>query len=244
VAGERSGAVIPTVAAAAVPAAPVIAVAAATPTNSGGLPPTANIVHGYDVDVLVDAAMGKCAMPTAPMYLDSFGMPLTRLAPTPLVTAAAQVPAPSPQQQQQQQQQPSALDIANAALAAAYGTAAPVQQQQQQQQQQSGGSSPTRVLVLSNMVTPEDLATDDDYQGLQEEVREECAKFGQLYGMQIPRYPGGSIQPSAIHKIYLEYASVQDAQAAERELAGRRFGDNVVQTSFFDETEYSSGRLS
>lgn len=34
---------------------------------------------------------------------------------------------------------------------------------------------------------------------------------------------------TAIRKIYLEYASVQDADAAERELAGRSFGNSVVQ---------------
>ena len=184
--------------------APSVA-APATPQQGGAVPTNANIVHGYDVEALVDAAMGQRPMPTAPMYLDSFGVPLTRLIPAGMATAAAtpppstvKAPAPSP------------LDIANAALAAL-------------------GPQATRVLVLSNMVLQEDLASDEDYQGLQEEVREECAKFGQLKGMQIPRRVEGNIQPTAILKIFLEYATVQDAQAAERELKGRKFGDNVVQ---------------
>ena len=200
-----------------------------------GIPPNANIVNGYDVEALVDAALGQRPMPTAPTYLDAFGMPLTRLAPSALVAAPA---TPVPQQQQQQQQyqpamqqqqsQPSALDIANAALAAAYGTPATVPQQQAPV---AVGQAPSRILVLSNMVTQEDLQSDEDYQGLQDEVREECAKFGQLRGMQIPRNAGGNIQQSAILKIFLEYATVQDAQAAERELKGRKFGPNVVQVS-------------
>ena len=225
----------------AVPTAAAAAVAATT-DNHGGIPPNANIVHGYDIEALVDAAMGQRPMPTAPMYLDSFGMPLTRLAPAPLVAAptpATPLPAKQQQQQQyhsqQQSQQPSALDIANAALAAAYGASNGHQQQQQQQ--------PTRILVLSNMVTDDDLATDDDYQGLQDEVREECAKFGQLKGMHIPRRADRNVEASAIKKIFLEYASVQDAQAAERELAGRSFGENTVQTSFLAESEYAAGRL-
>ncbi|CAB9496331.1 Splicing factor U2af large subunit [Seminavis robusta] len=207
--------------------------AAVSPAASGGnLPPNANIVHGYDIELLVDAAMGKRPMPTAPMYLDSFGMPLTRLAPTPFAAAPAPQPPSTPQERK-----PSALDIANAALAAISGTpGAP-----------SPGQAPpppvSRILVLSNMVTEEDLASDDDYNGLCDEVREECMKFGRLHGMQIPRRADGTVQPSAILKIFLEYASVRDAQAAENELKGRKFGNNVVQTSFFSESEYAAGRL-
>ena len=209
VAGERGGAV-------AMPAG--MANAAVAPAALGGIPPNANIVHGYDIETLVDAAMGKAPMPTAPMYLDSFGMPLTRMVATPVAAAAASA---APVLTHQAQAQPSALDIANAALAA-LGSAPPA----------AAATPATRVLVLSNMVMMEDLASDGDYQGLQEEVREECAKFGQLRGMQIPRTAGGTVQPSAILKIFLEYASVQDAQAAERELKGRKFGDNVVQVCF------------
>ena len=190
VAGERSGA-------AALPVAPTPgATTTVTPSNDGGIPPNANIVNGYDIEALVDAAMGQRPMPTAPMYLDSFGMPLTRLAPAGMVPAAA-----TPMQHQQPAAAapaPSALDIANAALAAvgaAYGSGGNAGGH-------GAGGGPTRVLVLSNMVMQEDLATDEDYKGLSEEVREECAKFGQLLGMQIPRRIEGNIQPSAILKIF------------------------------------------
>lgn len=197
----------------------VVAPAATAATNVSGIPPTANIVQGYDIEALVSAAMGTAPMPTAPTYLDAFGMPLTRMVATPIAAAAvASAPMPAPQQPAHGGgQPPSALDIANAALAAL------------------GGGAPaaaTRILVLSNMVLMEDLASDADYQGLQEEVREECAKYGQLRGMQIPRSAGGTVQQSAVLKIFLEYASVQDAQAADRELKGRQFGDNVVQVCF------------
>ena len=205
--------------AAPIATAGVVTPAATAATNISGIPPTANIVQGYDIEALVSAAMGAAPMPTAPTYLDAFGMPLTRLVATPIAAAAvAAAPLPVPQQPAHGGgQAPSALDIANAALAALGGSAPP---------------APTRVLVLSNMVLMEDLASDADYQGLQEEVREECAKYGQLRGMQIPRSAGGSVQQSAVLKIFLEYASVQDAQAADRELNGRKFGDNVVQVCF------------
>ena len=128
----------------------------------------------------------------------------------------------------------SALDIANSALSAAFGSSdGPA----------AASKTPTRILVLLNMVTDEDLATDDEYQGLTEEVREECAKFGRLLGMKIPRKATSSIQATAIRKIFLEYATAQDATNAERELAGRQFGPNVVEASYFDEKDYQSDAL-
>lgn len=133
------------------------------------------------------------------------------------------------------------LDIANAALAAIYGP---------------GGSSTstfiskstastttqTRILVLHNMVTDEDLSTEEDYHGLKEEVQEECQKYGTLISLKIPR-PSDPYPPSARKKIYLEYDTVADAVSAEGELKGRKFGDSLVATSFFNESEYKADKL-
>ena len=198
------------------------------------------IIDGYDVETLVDAAMGLCLMPTAPMHVDQFGVPVTRapamaLAPIvnlpPVMTvnpgAVAPISSLPPGA--------SALDIANAALDAAMGKAASPSMR--------GAPPRTRILVLLNMVTDDDLATNEDYQGLKEEVQEECAKFGMLLGMNIPRSPSGAVQPTAIRKIFLEYATVQDAANAERELAGRQFGPNVVEASYYSEDDYARGIL-
>lgn len=244
VAGERSAA--QTMASMMI-GAPPTAASTAGAGDSGALKPGSIIVDGYDIDTLVEAAMGLKQMPTAPMHLDQFGTPITRTPAMPVVAPpiipvvhmsaslnpiAAVPAAPLPPA-------PSALDIANAALDAAFGPGASV----------VASAVPhtvppkTRVLVLHNMVTDEDLQTDEDYNGLKEEVAEEVAKFGKLISMEIPRMPSGLIEASAIRKIFLEYATVQDSANAEHELAGRQFGPNVVQASYFDETEYCAGRL-
>eukprot|EP00980_Cylindrotheca_fusiformis_P029953 scaffold24086_cov176-Cylindrotheca_fusiformis.AAC.3 len=227
VAGERAGTVVtpqPNPGITATTAAP----AAEAPRAD------AVIIDGYDIEALVDAAMGHRAMPMAPMYLDQFGMPITRTA---ALIAPGMAPAPQPVAPAQNggalPPGATALDIANAALNAAFGpNSAP-----------APPASPTRILVLLNMVTDEDLATDEEYQGLMDEVREECAKFGRLLGMKIPRKPTGTVEASAIKKIFLEYATSQDAANAERELSGRQFGPNVVHASYFDEKEYTSDIL-
>jgi splicing factor U2AF subunit len=248
VAGERAGAtgiapVLPTVASTA--GASLTQQPVTTPNAPGEPKPGAVIVNGYDIETLVDAAMGLRPMPTAPMHLDSFGVPITRGAATmPLVPpmvpqvpisptmTAAVAPTMGPSALPPGS---SALDIANAALDAAFG---------------SGGAAPapppaqkSRILVLLNMVTDEDLQTDEEYNGLKEEVEEEVAKFGKLLSIQIPRWASGTVEPTAIRKIFLEYATVQDAANAENELAGRQFGPNVVKASYYDENEYAAGKL-
>jgi len=119
----------------------------------------------------------------------------------------------------------------------------PLQQQQQQQQPSQQQQQPaTRILVLHNMVTDEDLSTEEEYRGLFEEVHGECSKFGDLISMKVPRPQDGG-EPSAIKKVFLEYATAKDAQAADQELSGRTFGPNVVQTTYFDERDYQAGKL-
>lgn len=53
--------------------------------------------------------------------------------------------------------------------------------------QPSLSSTPTRILVLLNMVMDEDLSTEEDHKMLEEEVREEVSRYGKLVSMKIPR---------------------------------------------------------
>lgn len=101
----------------------------------------------------------------------------------------------------------------------------------------------TRVLVLHNMVSDQDFATEEDYSGLVEDVKTESEKFGALLSYKIPK-PGDGFASSALKKIFLEYATLQDAIQAEQGLAGRSFGPALVEATYFDETEYASGNLS
>ena len=193
-----------------------------------------NVVGGVDIDALLNAAMGGAAPPPPPIM--------------------AAMSAPIPQQQQQpimgSMQMPmntntnggglNAMDIANAAsnaLEAAFGgmpaaapsaaAAQPAASYQQQQQQQQ-----TNILVLHHMVMDQDLAADEDYADLYDEVKGECEKFGRLLSMKIPR-PQDRYKPSSVKKIFLEYVSSSDAAQAERELGGRAFGPNIVQVSWY-----------
>lgn len=271
VAGDRSGmlpstAAVPMFQGAAAllnPGAMYGGAAALPPPPPGTKPGTdAVIISGYDIETLVDAAMGLRQMPMAPTHLDQFGHPITRTSgvilppalPIPVIQQPQVVPVSTgmmgvPMAPAALPPGASALDIANAALDAAFGQGASFAMPHVAT---VGAALPpmpapaapkTRVLVLHNMVSDEDLKADDDYEGLKEEVEEEVRKFGKLLGVKIPRTPSPLVDASAIRKIFLEYATVQDAANAERELAGRQFGPNTVQATFHDEKEFAAGRL-
>ena len=41
-----------------------------------------------------------------------------------------------------------------------------------------GSGPPTEVLCLMNMVTPDELRDDDEYEDIVEDIKEECGKYG------------------------------------------------------------------
>lgn len=136
-------------------------------------PAAATVVDGVDVDALLNAALGGGvgAAPTMPA-----ATPMMQMNPMSMMQPPHQA-AVDP------------MAVANMLDAALGGAAAIV-----------GGPvgglppqpvpatpQPTRVLVLLNMVLDEDLANDEDYLMLEEEVREEVGKYGNLRSMKIPR---------------------------------------------------------
>ncbi|GAX17029.1 splicing factor U2AF 65 kDa subunit [Fistulifera solaris] len=138
------------------------------------IPLDRTIVTGYDVEALVDAAMGLREMPSAPQFYDAMGQPLTRIVATTIV---------------------------------------PI---------------PSRILMLRNMVTDDDLASEEATEDLKQEVGEECSKFGNLLAIEVHE-----------RLIYLEYENLGAAVSAQRELQGRQFGDAAVEASFVTEDEYA-----
>ncbi|XP_017600838.1 PREDICTED: splicing factor U2AF 65 kDa subunit-like, partial [Corvus brachyrhynchos] len=49
------------------------------------------------------------------------------------------------------------------------------------------GGHPTEVLCLLNMVLPEELLDDEEYEEIVEDVRDECGKYGTVKSIEIPR---------------------------------------------------------
>lgn len=98
---------------------------------------------------------------------------------------------------------------------------------------------PTKVLKLSNMVTAAELAQDEEYEDIREDVRLECAEYGRVEEVLIPRRQDG-FPPAVEGNIFVAFASADMARAAALALNGRKFGDQTVLVQYFDEYKFSS----
>ncbi|RHZ69898.1 hypothetical protein CDV55_105921 [Aspergillus turcosus] len=96
----------------------------------------------------------------------------------------------------------------------------------------------SRVLQLLNMVTPEELLDNDDYEEICDDVREECSKYGKVLDLKIPRPSGGSRQSPGVGKIFVKFDTVESATNALKALAGRKFSDRTVVTTYFSEENF------
>ena len=103
--------------------------------------------------------------------------------------------------------------------------------------QVSAGAA-TEVLCLMNMVIEEELRDPDEYDDLLDDIRRECAKYGALRSIEIPR-PIPGVEVPGVGRVFLEYESVQDAVNASQHLSGRKFANRVVLTSYYDPDKYN-----
>jgi len=99
-------------------------------------------------------------------------------------------------------------------------------------------------VVLKNMISISELAIDEEYKEIQEDVKEECSKFGDILSVKIPRPIPGVENIPGLGKIFVEYSSVEQAKEARKTLQGRLFNGNTVEVSYHDEIAYLRNDMS
>ncbi|KAI8996555.1 hypothetical protein BD414DRAFT_505936 [Trametes punicea] len=112
-----------------------------------------------------------------------------------------------------------------------------------------------RILLMLNMVVPEELADDSEYADIYEDVKEECEKYGTVEDLRIPRPVkkdnkakwGESGRDAAlaaqradeaagVGRVYVKYHEPRAAAAALKALAGRSFaGRSIIATLLADD---------
>jgi len=108
--------------------------------------------------------------------------------------------------------------------------------------------TPGRILLMLNMVTPDDLVNDEEYQEILDDIKGECSSFGDIEAVKIPRPvkkdkskwgpgdPGAmnaadaakADEAAGVGRVYVKFADPDAAAAALRSLAGRSFAGRVI----------------
>ena len=98
---------------------------------------------------------------------------------------------------------------------------------------------PSRVVRLGNMVTMEELADDDEWADIAQDVMDTCIgdEKHEVLSVTIPRVKEG-FSYDLQGDIYVEFKLATAAQAAAVKLCGKKFGGNIVSADFYDENVY------
>lgn len=113
----------------------------------------------------------------------------------------------------------------------------PVQIQVPGLQMQSGSGTATEVLCLMNMVTPDELRDDEEYEDIVDDIKGECNKYGVVKSIEIPR-PIEGVEVPGMGKVFVEFNTIMDCQKAQQQLTGRKFASRVVVTAYIDPDRY------
>jgi splicing factor U2AF subunit len=87
------------------------------------------------------------------------------------------------------------------------------------------------------MVSPDELRDEEEYEDIVDDIRDECNKYGVVRSIEIPR-PIEGVEVPGLGKVFVEFNTVADCQKAQQALAGRKFSNRVVVTSYYDPDRY------
>ena len=96
----------------------------------------------------------------------------------------------------------------------------------------------TRVLRMSNMVTEDDLKDDEEYEGLKEDILDECNNHGSVRSLVVPRPSmiGEDIDCPGKGHIFVQFSNQEGAEKTKNAVSGRTFGGIAVVVYYYPET--------
>lgn len=105
--------------------------------------------------------------------------------------------------------------------------------------------SDARVLLMLNMITPDDLIDDEEYAEIVDDIRSEVSRYGAVEDVRIPRPTHGrglhpNDQANGVGRVYVKFVDDSGAAAGLKALAGRSFaGRSIIATLLGDDSQTS-----
>ncbi|KAF8821786.1 splicing factor U2AF protein [Cardiosporidium cionae] len=100
----------------------------------------------------------------------------------------------------------------------------------------------TRVIMLCNLVTKEELLDEKEYEDIVEDVRLECARYGVVLSLEIPRPMRGfseeDVDQTDVGYAFVEFSNTDGSAKARKALSGRKFSSRTVEAHYFSEIKY------
>ena len=97
---------------------------------------------------------------------------------------------------------------------------------------------PSRVLLLKNMVKPEEVDAE-----LRDEIGQECSKYGEVAEVLVHEVKDESAAPEERVRIFVKFGKQAAAMKAYIDLDGRFFGGSQVWVCFYKEADFDAGSL-
>ena len=90
------------------------------------------------------------------------------------------------------------------------------------------------------MFYPEDLFDEEEYESLKADLQEECAKYGPIEKIVIPRPDSVcGYSPPTIGKAFVKFMYIIAAKRARVGIAGKVYNKRTVITSFYPEEKFN-----
>jgi splicing factor U2AF subunit len=96
--------------------------------------------------------------------------------------------------------------------------------------------TPSRVIQMINVLTPEDLMDDYEYRDILDDIRFEACKYGAILNIEIPRpCKQTGLACPAVGKVFIKYQNIASAKKAQYKISGLKYNRRTLVCSFYPE---------
>jgi splicing factor U2AF subunit len=100
----------------------------------------------------------------------------------------------------------------------------------------------TPVLILENMLSIEELAS-DEYDDIVSDIKEECGQYGTIEDVHIPKPSTDDTKVPGLGKAYIKYSTAEEAQKANNSLMGRTFDGKKVLCGYLSVEDFDAKKF-